>query len=86
MYTKRIIKEAFSMANTYFHGHITVPTDTGIQYLLPVTTVNDVIADSSGKRLNTVINDLKTLIATTDNTKAISNTEIDTAFSTVGLV
>lgn len=74
------------MANTYFHGHITVPTDTGIQYLLPVTTVNDVIADSSGKRLNTVITEIKKLIETTDNTKAISNAEIDTAFKSVGLV
>nr|DAT84398.1 MAG TPA: hypothetical protein [Caudoviricetes sp.] len=73
------------MANTYFHGYMTIPDADGVKYLLPTTTVNDVIADTSGKTLNTVINEINESIKSGDSVAAITNSEIDKAFTDAGL-
>lgn len=73
------------MANTYFHGYMTIPDSDGVKYLLPTTTINDVIADTSGKTLNTVIQEINESIRNGDSVAAISNSDIDKAFADAGL-
>ena len=73
------------MANTYFHGYMTIPDSDGVKYLLPTTTINDVIADASGKTLNKVIQEINESIKSGDSVAAITNSEIDKAFTDAGL-
>lgn len=73
------------MANTYFHGYMTIPDSDGVKYLLPTTTINDVIVDASGKTLNTDIKEIKESIKNGDSVAAITNSEIDKAFTDAGL-
>lgn len=73
------------MANTYFHGYMTIPDSDGVKYLLPTTTINDVIVDASGKTLNTDIEEIKESIRNGDSVAAITNSEIDKAFTDAGL-
>lgn len=66
---------------TYYHGYITIPKKNGIDYLLPTTTINDVITDSKGTTLNTVIQDINNKITSSGNIDAMTNSEIDAAFT-----
>lgn len=72
-------------SKTYYHGYITIPKENGIDYLLPTTTINDVLADSTGKTLNTVIGEINNKITSIPSIDAMTTSDIDTAFTSAGL-
>lgn len=72
-------------SKTYYHGYITIPKENGIDYLLPTTTINDVLADNTGKTLNTVISEINNKIGSGSNIEAMTTSDIDAAFASAGL-
>lgn len=72
-------------SKTYYHGYITIPKENGIDYLLPTTTINDVLVDSTGKTLNTVISEINNKIGSGSNIDTMTTSDIDAAFTSAGL-
>lgn len=70
---------------TYYHGYITIPKSDGIDYLIPTTTINDVLTDNKGTTLNTVIQDIRNDITQAANVDPMTNSDIDEAFTAAGI-
>lgn len=77
---------------TYYHGYLTIPKKDSVDYLVPTTTINDVLVDNDGKTLNTTITEINqnitninNIIETGANINSITNEEIDAAFKAAGL-
>lgn len=72
-------------SKTYYHGYITIPKANGVDYLLPTTTSNDVIMDNEGTTLKTTIQNINNNISQAANIDAMTDTEIDQAFTDAGI-